>query len=141
MITKQQVRKEFEERYKQWMFFDCVIFGEERVEIKIVEVAYRTANLLMMTIPIKCFNDEPELSDLDWSEVSVCPYNAKKRLVKGTIMNWLEKYNEERIKYGISWYRINKMMGVKTNTVYTNPSMKTMEKLHAILIRLTGEDK
>lgn len=78
MITKQRVRKEFEERYKQWMFFDCVIFGEERVEIKIVEVAYRTANLLMMTIPIKCFNDEPELSDLDWSEVSVCPYNAKK---------------------------------------------------------------
>lgn len=56
-------------------------------------------------------------------------------------MNWLEKYNEERIKYGISWYRINKAMGVKTNTVYTNPSMKTMEKLHAVLLRLTGQDK
>ena len=62
-------------------------------------------------------------------------------LQKGKKMNWLEKYNEERIKYGISWYRINKMMGVKTNTVYTNPSMKTMEKLHAVLIRLTGQDK
>lgn len=56
-------------------------------------------------------------------------------------MNWLEKFNEERIKHGISWYRINKMMGVKPNTRYSNPAMKTMEKLHAILIRLTGEDK
>ena len=56
-------------------------------------------------------------------------------------MNWLEKFNEERIKHGISWYRINKMMGVKTNTVYTNPSMKTMEKLHAVLLRLTGQDE
>lgn len=55
--------------------------------------------------------------------------------------NWLEQYNEERKKHGISWYKINKMMGVKPNTRYTNPAMKTMEKLHAILIRLTGEDK
>lgn len=78
MITKQKVKKEFEERYKQWMFYDCVIFGENRVEIKVVEVAGRTANLLMMTIPIHCFNDEPEISDLDWSEVSVCPYDPKK---------------------------------------------------------------
>lgn len=56
-------------------------------------------------------------------------------------MNWLEKFNKERIKHGISWYRINKAMGVKTNTVYTNPSMKTMEKLHAVLLRLTEQDK
>lgn len=56
-------------------------------------------------------------------------------------MNWLEKFDAERKKHGISWYRINKMMGVKTNTRYSNPSMKTMEKLHAVLLRLTGQDK
>lgn len=78
MITKQQVRAEFEQRYTQWMFFDCVIFGEERVEIKVVEVAGRNAKLLMMTVPMQVFNDEPEINDLQWGEVSVCPYNPKK---------------------------------------------------------------
>lgn len=78
MITKQQVRAEFERRYTQWMFFDCVIFGEERVEIKVVEVAGRNANLLMMTVPMQVFNDEPSIEDLQWGEVSVCPYNPKK---------------------------------------------------------------
>lgn len=56
-------------------------------------------------------------------------------------MNWLEKFDQERKKHGISWYRINKMMGVLPNTRYKNPAMKTMEKLHAVLLRLTGQDE
>jgi len=55
-------------------------------------------------------------------------------------MNWLEKYDKERKKHGISWYRINKMMGVNVHTRYTNPSMNTMERLQAVLNRLTGKD-
>lgn len=55
-------------------------------------------------------------------------------------MNWLEKFNKEREKHGISWYRINKLMGVKSNTRYTNPSMNTMERLQAVLNHLTGKD-
>lgn len=55
-------------------------------------------------------------------------------------MNWLEKFDEERKKHGISWYKINKMMGVKTNTRYKNPAMTTMERLQAVLNHLTGKD-
>lgn len=78
MIKKAQVKKEFEQRYKEWIYFDCVIFGENRVEIKVVEVADRAANLLMMTVPMQVFNGEPEIDDLQWSKSSVCPYNPKK---------------------------------------------------------------
>lgn len=78
MIKKEQVKQEFEERCKSWLYFDCVIFGEERVEIKVVEVDGRNANLIMLTIPIQCFNDEPSIEDLQWGEITVRPYNPKK---------------------------------------------------------------
>lgn len=81
MIKKEQVKQEFERRYTSWLYFDCVIFGTERVEIKVINVDGRNANLFMLTMPIRRFNNEPSINDLQWSRASMRPYNPKKRLV------------------------------------------------------------
>ena len=71
-MTKKQIKQDFDKyTANKYLYFDCVIFGEERVEIKAVE----KGTWLPMMITYSLVD---EGNAVDWANPSVRKFNPKK---------------------------------------------------------------
>ena len=74
-MTKGKIKDVFNDYTgNKYIWFDCTIFGLDRVEIKCIDRAeYKS---WMMTVPV--ISDGEEITGLDWAAQTVRPYNPKK---------------------------------------------------------------